>query len=469
MGRILRLLVTGAGTLVVAVVACNTYNSTLLDGRPSSGGTGGTGGSAGVSGSAGMAGAAGSTPAMECHWGYCWWSTKSVEGCDDVGMPTDKDVPKPTGDAPADVGDIYLGMTQLWTGETMPPASEQAPTIADPSKAKSPYQWIGLNLDGLCTNPVGCSAAPPDKVACKTAGGSVKPADGVGCRDNMFGFLEPTAAVNPYLGIPYGVNENDFNCEIRRGGFNVLFKISQYNGTVNDDQVRVDVYESPGLEKVGPFDCITEKDTWKGEAPWVLLQPWYVDAAGLDGAVGSAGTLPPAKSNYDPSAYVKNGYLVAHIPDGESVRFIGDRATQRPGNQGQNWPSGAKVPNGISFTFYGGRVVGHLHKNSDSAWAIDDGVLAGAIKKTDLIESFNDIGFCADTIPLTDGGSPYDTLIAFTDTYMDVLSTGDVAPSADCDAMSTGIGFTATTITPGTAWNVSKLNHCAPATPAVNP
>ncbi len=444
MGRTLRFLLGGAGVAVFAAVACNTYNSSLLDGN----GGGGSGG-------------------MICAWGYCWWSTKTAEGCDDVAAPTAAQKPKPT-TGTTDVDVIYLGLTKMYIGESLPPTI--GPGVVDRTTAPDPYQWIGLDVDGLCTNPISCVDAPSDVVPCQTPG--VQPADGVGCRDNMFAKLEPVAAVNSQLGVPFGINENDFNCELHRGGFNILFKISQYNGTDNDDQVRVDVYASPGLEDNLPgWDCLSDKTTWDTYAPWLVGQHWYVDRAGLDGDVSQQGALPPAKRVYDPAAYVKNGYLVARIPDGEDLRFIGDRATQRTPLKGADPYPAAHLPGGFSLVFRQGIAVGHLHKNQDSAWVLDDALLAGAISQDDLLAAFQKIGFCAapDGPNWIPDASQYNTLLTYLKSNMDLLANGTVAPGAACDAMSVGIGFTATSITPGDSLNVSTLHPCAAPTPAQNP
>lgn len=430
----------GAGLAAFAAVACNTYNSSLLE-------------------------SSGSHQALTCAWGSCWWSNKTAEGCDDVAKPTPDARPKPT--AGADVGAIYLGLTKMYLGESMPPTI--GPGVVDTSAAPDPYEWIGLNMDGLCTNPISCVDAPSDVAPCQTPG--LYPADGVGCRDNMFGKLEPIAAINQQLGVPFGINENDFNCELHRGGFSILFKISEYNGTPNDDQVRVDVYDSPGLEDNLPtWDCLTDKTKWDTEAPWLLPQRWYVDKANLDGSITTPGQLPPAKRVYDPAAYVKDGYVVARIPDGEEVRFIGDRATVRQPPSGNVPFPDTRLPGGFSLVFHQGVVVGHLHKNQDSVWVMDDALLAGAIARDDLLQGFQKEGFCADPDgPNFVDKTQYTTLTNYLKNSMDLLANGTVAASAACDAMSVGIGFTATSITPGDAWNVSKLQVCDAPIPAQNP
>lgn len=402
----------------LAAASCNTYSASLLQGP-------------------------GAGHAADCHWGDCWWSTKTSDGCRDVSTPFN--TPGPSRQSGSDVPDIYLGMTKVYLGESAPPNTLPPEGAGAPTAGKKPYQFFGLDVDGLCTNPVSCPAAPKDDIGC-TNGSGVVPADGQGCRDNAFARIEPQLAADPALGVAHGINENDFDCELYRGGFNILFRISQYNGKLDDDHVRVDLYMSPGLANVPMWKCGAD-DSWKHQVTWVPTQPWLVDAAGLAGAIGNPGTLPDAKDLYDPSAYVKSGYLVAHITDGEQLRFIGDQTSY----------------NGFAFVLQQGLITAHLFKNQDDLWAMDDALITGRIGRTDLEHSFNDVGFCAsgtvDNVqPVS--AAEYKKLTDLLDQSEDVLANGVNSKSATCDALSIGIGFEALTVTPGSAVAVSTLETC---------
>lgn len=401
----------------LAAISCSTYTSSLLEGP-------GTG------------------KAAECHWGDCWWSTKTAQGCRDVSNPASA---KPPGHVSgADVDDIYVGMRKVYLGESAPPNTLPPEGTGAPTVGKKPYQFFGLDVDGLCTNPVSCSAAPKDDLGCTTAAGV--PADGQGCRDNAFAQIEPQIASDPALGVAYGINENDFDCELYRGGFNILFKISQYNGKLDDDQVRVDLYMSPGLQTIPSWKC-NGGDAWKGQIVWLSSAPWLVDQAGLSGAIAGNGTLPNAKSLDDPSAFVRAGYLVAHIPNGGQLRFIGDQTSH----------------NGFAVILQQGLLTGRLFKNQDNLWAMDDALITGRIRRSDLEQSFNDIGFCdsgtvAPVQPVS--AAEYKKLTDSLDQNQDVLANGANSKSAGCDALSVGIGFEAIAITPGQAVSVSTLQKC---------
>ncbi len=416
--RLFALSLAAAG---LGAVSCNTYTPGLLE----SGGSGGG-------------------QAADCHWGDCWWSTKTPQGCRDVSTPFKANGPKPQ--AGTDVSDIYLGMTKVYLGESAPPNTLPPEGNAAPEAAQKPYQFFGLDVDGLCTNPVSCASAPTDDMGCTTAAGGV-PADGQGCRDNVFAQIEPQLAADPALGAALGFDENDFDCELYRGGFNILFKISQYNGKLDDDQVRVDLYMSPGLATVPNWKC-GSGDAWKGQTAWLPTQPWLVDQAGLSGPIGPKGGLPDAVNVYDPTAYVKAGYLVAHIPDGDELRFIGDQTSH----------------NGFAFILQGGLVTAHLFQNQDTLWAADDAMITGRIRRDDLERSFNDMGFCdSGTVAPVQPVSATDYKTKLTDPLdqsEDVLANGVNSKTASCDALSVGIGFEALTVMPGAGVKVSTLQKC---------
>lgn len=415
MSRSSRFVLLSLALVALAAGSCNTYTPGLLQ-RPSA------------------------EQAANCHWGDCWWSTKTSSGCRDVSIPSDKS--SPPHQPGADVPDIYLGMTKVYLGESAPPNTLPAAGSGEPTAPEQPYQFFGLDVDRLCTNAVSCSSAPKNTVGCTTPSGT--PADGQGCRDNAFAKIEPKLA--DALGVAYGVDQNDFDCELYRGGFNILFRISHYDGKLDDDRVRVDLYMSPGLATVPPWKC-TGDVSWKGQVPWLTTDPWLVDQAGLAGAVGKSGTLPAAMSVYDPTAYVKEGYLVAHIPNGEQLRFIGDQTAH----------------NGFALILQGGLITGRLYKNQDSLWAMRDALITGRIRRTDLEESIDDVGFCdSGTVPPVQPVSTaqYQNVMGLLDDNRDVLANGVNSKSATCDALSVGIGFEAVEVTPGAAVTVSTLQKC---------
>ncbi|MGE0321199.1 MAG: hypothetical protein AB7S68_02790 [Polyangiaceae bacterium] len=409
--------------------ACNIYNEKLLDPDPrydggvaASGGSGGNGGSGGVGGGAG---------GSDCLAGKCWWSTETAEGCADHRAPTVNDRPAATGGN--DLPPFYLAIDHLWLGQTAP---------GDYPSGAEPWQYFGLDLDGVCTNSPDCSKGEKNVVSCR-AGIGVPP-DGLGCRDNMFARLEPVAADQPTLGEPFGISEDSFNCELHRGSFTILIKVTGYNGEPNDDNIRLDFYMSPGVDRDQSWEC--PEQGWDQRAPWLASFPWKVDKAMLQGT--ASGSDLPNSTLADPDAYVRDGYLVGDLPDGAQMRFIGDNANAA----------------GFPLKFYKGIFVARPELGNDGLWTAYDGLLAGRVRQADMLTAFNQIGFCEGG-DLPDGNGKVaaadaNLLIDYLRVNMDVMSTGEVNPSADCDSMSVGIAFTARQATPGPAVDVSPLTEC---------
>ncbi|HMI93701.1 MAG TPA: hypothetical protein VK509_20145, partial [Polyangiales bacterium] len=196
----------------------------------------GSGGSnaAGSGGSAGTAPPVGTFDPLTCSGGECWWSQETADGCRSAGAPTAEQRPSepPAGDVPAegaavDESDIYLGWSRIRLGAY----------LQDGTADIDAWQGFGLDLDGTCTNSADCAVG--GAVACKSPAPQL-PFDGQLCRDNTFARLQPVAAMVPEIGANFGIAESVFNCELWRGSYNIVTKISGYNGQPNDPHVRVD-------------------------------------------------------------------------------------------------------------------------------------------------------------------------------------------------------------------------------------
>jgi cysteine-rich repeat protein len=359
-----------------------------------------------------------------CMWGECWWSTGSVDTCRSAGLPLASDRP-PGGDDTARVGDIYLGFTELRLGSTN----------RDGEVTDDAWQDFGFDLDGLCTNSSTCPNV--EMQGCKSAVAAI-PYDGQLCRDNTFARLQPVIAAVPELGARFGLGEEAFNCELWRGGWNVVVKISGYNGESNDPLVRLDYYQSTGIQETLPWTCPAEG--FKEKYPrWLSSRKWGVVEAGLTGPIGAPGTLPNSRTA-DAEAYVKDGYLVARLPDDAEQGFIGNGTSYR----------------GFKFKTQKSVYVGRLVKAQDGTWSIQDGLTSGRIRKTDLVQSFRDIGFCE----TGDLSTFYTGMLSYVDENADVLANGASDPGMDCDAMSYAFGFKAAQLLPGTAVVAPKLIEC---------
>lgn len=398
-----------------------------------SGGAGATvAGTSGATGTSSSAVSAGMGSQMEvtanrsCKGGECWWSSDASPVCSTAGVPHADDRPDPTQDGDETVPDIYLGWSRIWIGET----------DLDGVASDTAWQSFGFDLDGICTNSGTCSEVQ-NQQSCLPSTEQI-PFDGALCRDNTFASLQPVAAAVPEIGKRFGISEAEFNCNLWRGSYTVVARLSGYNGKANDSDVRVDVYISPGATRPEPWECPT--DSFSELYPlWRLPSAFKIDPANLDGTISESGTLPPSRVA-DAHAYVREGYLVASLPDGALVRLAADGTRYR----------------GFAMTVYKGLWTGRLERAQDGRWYMRDGLAAGRVKAPDLIMSFRQIGLCHGVG--LDGF--YDSVVEYIDQNADVLSDGGNDPERACDAMSFGIGFEAAQLTPGPTADATPIVEC---------
>jgi cysteine-rich repeat protein len=377
-------------------------------------------------------GAAGGDAAMAppklCRTGDCWWSRDEIDGCHSAGIPSPADRPA-GGDDSVRGSDLYLGMTRVWLGAE--------PTEAESDSGRDPWQALGFDLDGVCTNSATCGGSPGG--SCRSPGPAI-PFDGVACRDNTFGRLQPVIALMRDLGSDLGLNEDSFNCQLHRGGYNMLVRVQGYNGQPEDPHVRVDYYMSTGLEEPTRWTCPLED--FARQPRWRSVRTWAIDDAALTGPILTPGSLPDSKFA-DADAYVRGGYLVARVPDATPQGFLGDGEPYR----------------GFVYKAQQGLLVGHLSEGQDGTWQIDDGLLGGRILKNDLIQAFRESGFCE----AGDATTIYQSMVDFVNETVDVLASGANDVEVDCDALSYAIGFEAAQLSPGSAAKAPpRVECCAP-------
>lgn len=381
---------------LVHFVQCNVYDPALLDPDPSR---------------------------PRAGSGVGFWSGRGDRGCYSAGMPTVSDRPsaasnlQPVPPIVLAVSSMRLGSTNL-EGELDPDA----------------WKTIGFDLDGRCTGSDTCPGtdSPP---SCRPPVSEI-PTDGEACRDNTFGKLEYTVARVPEVARTYGLNDDTFNCALCTGRYNFLIRISDYDGTPSDDRVRVDFYPSPGLEEPLRWSCETEE--WRSHPCFTSDDPFTVQSDPLEGDdVTGAGLRDSFIS--DANAFVRDGVLIAQIPQNTQIWFPARTAGQ------PTYP----------LRFQQASVVGHLELASDNVWRLNDGIIAGRARGEDIIEGFRLIGFC-------EGDDIYTTMRDLVRRNLDVLSSGSDR-DATCDAMSVGLGFTARQATAGKVVSVPPLQECVRA------
>jgi cysteine-rich repeat protein len=367
-------------------------------------------------------------PAQQCSGGDCWWSDPLDTACRSVRAPQPSDRPDPERDGNEHVDDIYLGFTRFWVG----------PTDLNGNASDSAWQTFGLDLDGLCTNSSTCPEQQTVAQSCKPATDQI-PFDGQLCRDNTFASLQPVAAAAPEVGKRFGISEDIFNCELWRGTYNIVLKISNWNGSPEDSDVRLDIYQSPGLVNQPQWKCPIDnpRDTYP---QWRSFSPWLIDPANLAGPITESGKLPDSNIA-DAHAYVRGAYIVARPPVRASLRFEGN----------------AKPYRGYALeTEPNGYWIGNIYRAQDNTWHIRDGLSAGAITSDALIRSIRQVGLC----PGKGLDGFYSDVVDYINTNADVLADGSVDPTRPCDAISVGQGFEASELTPGPTGDPVPLVEC---------
>jgi hypothetical protein len=359
------------------------------------------------------------TPAVTPKGGVGWWSGAGDRGCFSARQPRPEDRPAPGSDKV--LPPIYLAVQSTRLG-----------SLGEDGKLDSTaWQDIGFDLDGVCTGVDSCPGedTPP---SCKPTVPQIS-IDGHACRDNTFGRLEYAAALVPELSKTYGLNDDAFNCALCVGDYNFLFRVSGYNGEENDDQVRVDLYPSPGLELPLPWDCTNP--SWKDHPCFTPDNQFTVSTDSMT-SPRPGPDLPEAKV-FDANAYVRDGYLVVRFPDDTYFWFPGYKALVVA------YP--VKLQKGI--------VAGKLSRGGDGVWRIADGIVGGRVRGTDVVKGFRDLGLC-------EKDRNYVVMTDFVNKNLDVLADGRNDPNATCDAMSAGIAFTAQQVLAGKVATVEPLTEC---------
>jgi hypothetical protein len=352
-----------------------------------------------------------------------WWPYTTEAGCMSEGMPKPSDRPAvPDSDSGAP---IYLAFSNLFLGTASYDFTTTPPTITANSNA---WQDLGMDIDGRCTNSPTCKTSngrPITELACFNP--NLTPYDGNLCRDNIIGKLYGIGSMAPDLSNYFGFTEEDANCELKRGGEGTILKISYYNGELNDPQVRLDMYSSLGLVTRPRWTCrATPSDkidpAWPSQADWLSTYPWIVAQQSISLAATITGPELPESNNDDPTAYVRNGYLVAQMADPSAFWFPGDN-------------TGARTPRII---IHRGALIAKLEKAPDDTWVVNDGVVVYVTLPHDLLLSFREIGYCENMC------QQYQVVKSYINTNLDALSNSDQwFPTTPCDGLSAGIGFRA--------------------------
>jgi hypothetical protein len=294
---------------------------------------------------------------------------------------------------------------------------------ADGELDNQAWQDLGFDLDGLCSGGPSCIKGGTKERACESLLGDANE-DGRHCRDNQIGLLDYNLDTIEITSGKYMGTDRDVNCAICQGAYNVLMRVSGYNGGSNDSSVRVDLYPSPGLETPKDVDC--DSDPWDTSSCWERGDPWMIDAAHVEGA--EPGDPLGNGKLYDPSAYVRDHWLVMRLPENAPFGLVSNDED---------------APKVVRIVLNEGYLVARLEQ-SDDGWTSREGLVAGRTKLTDLVAEFERIGLCEATDP-----AAFALIQNFVRSAADVLSTGANAADTPCDALSVGIGIDSIAATAG--------------------
>ncbi len=286
------------------------------------------------------------------------------------------------------------------------------------------WKHLGFDLDGLCTASPTCSAAATDNIrTCKPLLADMA-ADGEYCRDNQVGLLDYNLDTLPQTSGKYVATATQLSCSLCQGGYNLLVRLSGYNGQLDDPSVRVDLYPSPGLKTLKNVDC--SKEIWDKKACWTTRDAFTLDESAIEGTamIGELGSA----TFYDPSAFVKSGWLVAQLPPNTPYGLV----SMHPG-----------VPPMVRIAINNGVLAMRLVKGT-GGWSVPEGVLAGSTRLSALIDEFSRLGLCDQTAPAAAA-----LVKTFMESAADMLSTGARSPNTPCDSLSLGLGLRAREATIG--------------------
>jgi len=167
---------------------------------------------------------------------------------------------------------------------------------------------FGYDVDGMCSTT-------PARSPCVN---EFAPLDGPGGRDNALGAVFQRIR-GKYEYFPWTVDIMNKQVQEGRPAPQALFRIRNYGGDRNDDDVEVD-WLLPA-EKPQDEAQSTQPPTWTSADEWAVLPAVFTPAAAASCGAGGAAAPSEQQSRTSVKAYVTNQHLVARFPDGMPVRF----------------------------------------------------------------------------------------------------------------------------------------------------
>jgi hypothetical protein len=286
------------------------------------------------------------------------------------------------------------------------------------------YRSIGFDLDGVCTNETQAPSCRPVPWA------NGDPTDGFDGRDNGIGRLVFEEALE-FGSAP--VTSQTITSGTQDGTLAPvgIVRIRGYNLRVDDDQVEVDWY-LPLRLTAGDAG---RTPAWDGGDVWPITLGTLVDAGTESGGSGND-SYPPSIFR-DPNAYVSNYTVVAHIPS----MVI----------QLSNVPASVEqVAVMLSLAINPLRLV--------------RATIAGRVRLSELFSKLPQITQQFGVGAICLGDPSYPRLKQFFCSHAEILASGQVDPSVDCDALSFAISFDGAPVQLGPPAPQPVASGCPPAT-----
>lgn len=278
---------------------------------------------------------------------------------------------------------------------------------------------VGLDVDGVCTcSPGGGSCAYPawaTEIHCDLKGGI----------DNASGklFKNITALVG---GAAFG--SGHYSTTASEGRWSLLLRVTGYNGEKDDEKVTLSIYTGGAMPAPGG-------PAWNGADEWPVSSASLVDGADINKPV-----------QVDADAYVSGGILVAHV-EGARIDLVGDNG-----------------PLGVRLT--GGTLAAPLGKDESGGFRIEGGTVAARWRWADFFEALGSAALGGS--PTCAGSSLYSQIQKRVCASVDIASTAG-GETADCDAISFGMKFTALPAKLGAVYPApGPVAQCAAGTEPVN-
>src|SRR5262249_17448058 len=142
-------------------------------------------------------------------------------------------------------------------------------------------------------------------------------------------------------------------------------------------------------------------------AAWLQKDHWIISQDSIALSADQEGDEVKDSKWQDVAAYVRGGWLVIHFPDGAWIWWDGERTP---------------VPGFREIMHRSVVAVQLVHDPQSDLWRMDNGIWSFVARPTEMLEGFQQIGFCGNMC------GTFDTLKGYVNTYQDALSTDTSAP-----------------------------------------